>query len=64
MIRRLLAVLDAYGTDWPAFREGHPEDRCPVCGEAVSSHVGIALPDAEWAKWAHRRAAVVALILR
>ena len=35
---RLLARLDAYGTDDPDFNEGHPEDRCPLDGRAVDRH--------------------------
>ncbi|MGA5467185.1 hypothetical protein [Mycobacterium sp. NPDC050041] len=56
----MLQRLDAYGTDEPDFREGHPEDRCPVCAWAVVEHVGQPGPD--WAKWPHRRAAAFALL--
>lgn len=47
----LLARLDAYGTDDPDFNEGFPEDRCPLCGEAVDLHP----------LWRHRIAALTAL---
>ncbi|MEH3129396.1 MAG: hypothetical protein PGN27_05465 [Mycolicibacterium neoaurum] len=36
--RRFLHRLDAYGTDDPDFNEGHPEDRCPKCEDAVIDH--------------------------
>lgn len=35
---KFLHRLDAYGTDDPDFREGHPEDRCPLCSEPVADH--------------------------
>lgn len=53
-MRALLARLDAFGTDDPDYREGHPEDRCPVCPRAVDEHPC----------WPHRRAALFALMLR
>jgi murein DD-endopeptidase MepM/ murein hydrolase activator NlpD len=53
MIRRWLDRLDAYGMDDPDAREGHPEDRCPVCDGAVVDHP----------TWKHRRAALVARAL-
>lgn len=53
MIRRLLARLDTYATDEPGFREGHPEDRCPLCGRPVGDHPC----------WAHRRSALIDIIL-
>lgn len=49
---RLLDHLDAYGTDDPDFREGHPEDRCPGCGGAVVDHP----------TWQHRWWALVAIL--
>lgn len=63
VLRRWLAKLDAYGTDDPDYNEGHPEDRCPVCGAPVVDHVGRALPDAQWAKWRHRRRALLSALL-
>lgn len=65
----LLERLDAYGTDEPGFREGHPEDRCPVCDQPVGDHkFGVpvlgSFPRTRAvgrAKWAHRRAAAFAL---
>lgn len=60
---RLWDRLDAFGTDDPDFREGHPEDRCPVCDRAVDEHVGIAPAGEDRARWPHRRAAAVALLL-
>lgn len=51
---RLFARLDAYGTDDPDFREGHPEDRCPLCERPVDEHPC----------GAHRRAALRELIVR
>lgn len=59
---RLFDCLDRHGTDDPDFNEGHPEDRCPLCTWPVRHHPGFGLPDADWAKWAHRRAAVVDII--
>jgi hypothetical protein len=66
MIRRLLTRLDVYGTDEPGFREGHPEDRCPVCERPVADHLGGAwIPDRlSPAKWPHRRAAAFALAIQ
>ncbi|TQK29363.1 hypothetical protein [Arthrobacter sp. SLBN-53] len=58
----ILGHLDAYGTDDPDFNEGHPEDRCPVCGAPVAGHVGGELPDSR-IKWQHRRHAVLAIPL-
>lgn len=61
----LFRRLDTYGTDDPDFNEGHPEDRCPVCDWPVTEHlVGPTLPDGfQRAKWPHRRAALVAIVL-
>lgn len=52
MIRRLLDRLDAFGMADPDAREGHPEDRCPVCSGAIADHP----------YWRHRRAAAFALL--
>lgn len=49
---RLLARLDAYGTDDPDFNEGHPEDRCPLCGRPVVGHPC----------WPHRFHGLVAIL--
>ena len=46
---KLLARLDAFGTDDPDFREGHPEDRGPLCGHPVDEHPC----------WRHRVAALI-----
>lgn len=46
--------LDEYGTDDPDFNEGHPEDRCPLCDDAVDLHPC----------WRHRRAALLDIICR
>ena len=48
----LLTRLDVYGTDDPDFQEGHPEDRCPLCSDAVDRHPC----------WPHRRAAATELV--
>lgn len=59
-----LARLDAYGTDDPDFNEGHPEDRCPVCGAPVYDHPGQnPIPWWHPAKWPHRRHALLAILL-
>lgn len=66
-----LRTLDAYGTDDPDFNEGQPEDRCPVCGWPVLDHpaaspVALAFGTtarAYPAKWPHRRAAALALLI-
>ncbi|SKF79538.1 Uncharacterised protein [Mycobacteroides abscessus subsp. bolletii] len=60
MIREVLALCDEYGTDLPAFNEGHPEDRCPICGRPVVDHTihgGIT------AKWPHRRAVLFSALV-
>ena len=49
---KLRARLDAYGTDDPDFREGHPEDRCPLCGRPVVEHPC----------WRHRLAALIDIL--
>lgn len=48
-----LARLDAYGTNDPDYNEGHPEDRCPVCEDAVTDHP----------TWRHRIHALLAVLL-
>lgn len=60
----LLERLDAYGTTHPGFREGHPEDRCPICDWPVADHGRAELllvTRTQAALWPHRRAAAVAL---
>ncbi|MCV7226049.1 hypothetical protein [Mycolicibacterium komossense] len=67
MIRRLLDRLDTFGTDDPDFHEGQPEDRCPVCEWPTIDHPGHERWNGRWttgaAKWPHRRAAAVALLI-
>lgn len=62
-----LARLDAFATDEPGFNEGHPEDRCPLCGRPVVDHPGQTLGDPPpWraqATWPHRRHALLAILL-
>ncbi|MGE2733864.1 hypothetical protein [Mycolicibacterium vaccae] len=53
-MRRFLARLDAYATDDPDFREGHPEDRCPLCERPVIDHPC----------WPHRRRALLPVLLK
>lgn len=50
---RFFRRLDAYGTSDPDFNEGHPEDRCPLCGEPVDLHPC----------WRHRIAAAFSLFI-
>lgn len=52
---KFLARLDAHGTDDPGYREGHPEDRCPLVGcndTPVDDHPC----------WRHRVAAAFAIV--
>ena len=58
---KLLDQLDAYGTNDPEFNEGQPEDRCPVCERPVIDHWFSHLKRS--AKWPHRRAALLSIIL-
>lgn len=55
--------LDDYATDEPGFREGHPEDRCPLCGWPVTDHRPTYSRKRGPARWPHRRAALMALIM-
>ena len=58
MMRNLLTRLDAYSTNDPDFREGHPEDRCPVCGRPVDEHRGRAAERSSTV-WRHRLGALL-----
>lgn len=51
-----LSRLDRCGTADPDFNEGHPEDRCPVCGRPVDEHRGRAAERSSTV-WRHRLAA-------
>lgn len=62
MIRRYLDRLDDYGTQEPAFNEGHPEDRCPIDGHPVDEHRGCQ-SERTSTVWRHRWAAIIELIL-
>ncbi|MCG5431251.1 hypothetical protein LV457_02965 [Mycobacterium sp. MYCO198283] len=56
---RLLARLDAYGLDWPSSTEGHPEDRCGLCGDPVVDHPAVPVT-----RWRHRLHAALDLLMQ
>lgn len=58
----MLARLDRYGTTDPDFNEGHPEDRCPVCGRPVDEHRGFP-SERRSTVWRRRLAAAIATLI-
>lgn len=63
MIRDLLDRLDAYGMSDPDNNEDHPEDRCNVCERPIQDHYPTYSRTRVPARWPHRRAAALALLL-